>query len=208
MILAIFLTIAGTCKQDDPLEKKQKWIEEVEQSNKDIKKESTAVEEKGSKQPEDVEDLDEQDESMPITLRGGVTSEAGIESITITIYKEAGTVEGEATLWWREDIEVYGEGEETHHSHRYTCEIKLDKGTIFGTIDEDGNINATISGFAYSENGYDPKTGKRSTPEICSLCRERIKNRPETFIWKAKYNEEINRASGHVLPQGWGWFAN
>ena len=125
--------------------------------------------------------------------------------MTMTIDKAKKRIEGEATLWWYEEIEVYGEGGESHHSQRYACVVKLTQGTIFGDIDEDGYINATISGFSYSDLGF-PDTGQ-STGEISSLCMEKIKRKPVNFIFKGRYREDREEANGSVLPNGWEWYA-
>ena len=207
MILAIFFIATINCTKSNPPEIREKWKEEVAQAHKDLRKESTAVEEKGSKQSEDVEDLEEQNKLLPITLTGYVSSEAVSDKpISITFTKETYHVEGEITLWWYEEIEASGEGGEDHHSHNYTCVVKLDKGMIWGTFDENGNIKATISGFTYSDYGY-PESGQ-STPEICSLCMDKIEKKSVNFILNGNYQEKLKRASGSVLPKGWAWFAN
>ena len=206
MILVILFIATITCTKDEPPEKKEKWKEEVEQSNKDIKKEYTIEDEKGSKQSEDIEDLDEQNKSILITLKGYVFTGKDMLPITITIDKETNIVEGEAVLEWREENEVFEEGGESHHSHSYGCLVKLDKGTILGKIDENGNIIATISGFAYSDLGYNLET-KEITDEFSSLCKGKITNRPESFTLKGRYFKDTNSADGQILPNGWEWNA-
>jgi hypothetical protein len=206
IIAAILFITTITCNKSDPDERNEEnWKAEADQSHKDIKKDYIVEDETGSKEPEDVEKLEEK--NKPITLKGFVVSDALSSNLTITINKKTNTVDGMASLWWWEEIEVYGEGEEAHHSHYYRCQVRLDKGTIFGTIDENNNINATISGFSYSVLGY-VKNSNESSIKSSSICSEKIKNRPESFIWKGKYNEKTNRASGHVLPNGWEWSAN
>lgn len=214
MIFAIFLIIAATCKQGEPVEEKQKWKEEVGQSSKDIKKENTVVDEKGSTQSEDVQDLDKQDRAGSITFNGQVECRNEIsgsewKNINITIDWDNNSVGGNTTLVWYEYIEVSGEGGETHHTHKYVCRVEL-KGIILGSIDKNDNIRATISGSTSSDYGYNPQSTESSL-EICDLCEEKLNNKFKTFTLIGKYRKSdtgvVEKVKGKIAENGWEWEA-
>jgi hypothetical protein len=234
LTLIFFFTISGECFSSSAdsakeaaeevgksVQKVTKEVEEAVTGEKTDEKEAIKTEDEekttevtGSEQSENVENLqDNQEKSIPVTLKGKVIvrslMEEHQEPLFITIDTATNKVEGETTLNWEEEIEVSGEGGESHHSHKYICRIKL-KGNILGTIKKiDENkyfIDATIAGFLFCDYGYNPKSTEYSI-EACDVCKERYNGKQHIFDFEGRYWDNTNKASGEVIPKEWYWTA-
>lgn len=213
MIFAILFITTITCNKQKEINKAN-YEAKVDQSYEDIKKENTVVDEKGSTQSEDVQDLDKQDRTGSIAFKGQIECRNEIsgsewKNIDITIDWDKNSVGGNTTLVWYEYIEVSGEGEETHHTHKYVCRVELN-GTILGSIDKNDNIKATISGNTSSDYGYNPQSEEYSL-EICDLCKGKLNNKFKTFTLIGKYRKSntgvVEKVEGKIAENGWEWEA-
>jgi len=211
IIFAILFITTITCNKQEETNKAN-YEAKVDQSYEDIKKESTVVDDKGSTQSEDVQDLDKQDRAGSVTLNGQVECRNEISGseekpISITIDWDKNSVGGNTTLLWYEYIEVSGEGGETHHTHKYVCRVEF-KGTILGSIDKNDNVKATISGNTSSDYGYNPQSEEYSL-EICDLCEEKLNNKFKTFTLIGKYTISntgvVEKVEGKIAENGWEW---
>ena len=234
LILVFFTAISANCCEEvneklkvaakevgNEVLKTAKAVEEVLQGENTEDKEAIQVTEEektkeGSEQSENVNNLqenEEQDLFKLITLKGSVQIRSIMENrlvlISITIDEEKNKVEGEATLNWEEEIEVSGEGGESHHSHNYICRIEL-KGNILGTIkkveENKYYISATLAGFLTSNYGFDSGSSEHSL-EVCDFCIKEFDGKSSNFTITGNYWDNTKKAEGEIMPKDWYWTA-